>query len=88
MDLTGAALPVAAAIVEVHEPHPLRLAAVAALVWPLIRVAGKRYTSSRLGRRRWPARAVLRDWLLLVGALATLRVCADCRASRPRPSRR
>ncbi|WP_449343992.1 sugar transferase [Streptomyces tricolor] len=73
VDLTGAALPVAAAIVEVHEPHPLRLAAVAALVWPLIRVAGKRYTSSAWGDGGG-LRAVLRDWLLLVGALATLRV--------------
>ncbi|MEU6590008.1 sugar transferase [Streptomyces sp. NPDC046881] len=73
MDLTGAALPVAAAIVEVHEPHPVRLAVVAALMWPLIRVAGKRYTLSAWGDGGGLA-AVLRDWLLLVGALATLRV--------------
>ncbi|KMS67186.1 glycosyl transferase [Streptomyces regensis] len=73
MDLAGAALPVTAAIVEVHEPHPLRLAAVAALVWPLIRVVGKRYTPSAWGDGGGLA-AVLRDWLLLVGALATLRV--------------
>ncbi len=73
VDLAGAALPVTAAIVEVHEPHPLRLAAVAALVWPLIRVVGKRYTPSAWGDGGGLA-AVLRDWLLLVGALATLRV--------------
>ncbi|GAA2888468.1 sugar transferase [Streptomyces mexicanus] len=73
VDLTGAALPVAAAIVEVREPHPLRLAAVAALAWPLIRVAGKRYTSAAWGDGGGLP-AVLRDWLLLVGALATLRV--------------
>nr|WP_324605038.1 sugar transferase [Streptomyces sp. NRRL S-1022] len=73
VDLAGAALPVAAAIVEVHEPHPLRLAVVAALMWPLIRVAGKRYTLSAWGDGGGLA-AVLRDWLLLVGALATLRV--------------
>ncbi|MET9447465.1 sugar transferase [Streptomyces cinerochromogenes] len=73
VDLAGAALPVAATIVEVHEPHPLRLAAAAALLWPLIRVAGKRYTPSAWGDGGG-LRAVLRDWLLLVGALATLRV--------------
>ncbi|MGA5037645.1 sugar transferase [Streptomyces capoamus] len=73
VDLAGAALPVTAAIVEVHEPHPLRLAAVAALLWPLIRVAGKRYTPSAWGDGGGLG-AVLRDWLLLVGALATLRV--------------
>ncbi|MFI9150427.1 sugar transferase [Streptomyces sp. NPDC053367] len=73
VDLAGAALPVAAAFVEVHEPHPLRLAAVAALLWPLIRVAGKRYTPSAWGDGGG-LRAVVRDWLLLVGALATLRV--------------
>ncbi|MGW2709535.1 sugar transferase [Streptomyces sp. NPDC001356] len=73
MDLAGAALPVTAAIVEVHEPHPLRLAAVAALLWPLIRVVGKRYTPSAWGDGGGLG-AALRDWLLLVGALATLRV--------------
>ncbi|WP_336115122.1 sugar transferase [Streptomyces sp. PTD9-10] len=72
-DLVGAALPVAAAIVEVHEPHPLRLAAVAVVLWPLIRVAGKRYTLAAWGDGGG-LRAVLRDWLVLVGALATLRV--------------
>lgn len=73
VDLAGAALPVTAAIVEVHEPHPLRLAAVAALLWPLIRVVGKRYTPSAWGDGGGLG-AALRDWLLLVGALATLRV--------------
>jgi exopolysaccharide biosynthesis polyprenyl glycosylphosphotransferase len=73
VDLAGAALPVAAAFVEVHEPHPLRLAAVAALLWPLIRVVGKRYTPSAWGDGGG-LRAVVGDWLLLVGALATLRV--------------
>ncbi|WP_424858130.1 sugar transferase [Streptomyces sp. SAI-170] len=73
MDLAGAALPVAAAIVQVHEPHPLRLAAVAALLWPLIRVVGKRYTPSAWGDGGG-LRAVVSDWLVLVGALATLRV--------------
>ncbi|MEW2515868.1 sugar transferase [Streptomyces sp. NPDC046870] len=73
VDLAGAALPVTAAIVEVHEPHPLRLAAVATLLWPLIRAVGKRYTPAAWGDGGGLG-AVLRDWLLLVGALATLRV--------------
>ncbi|GGW44152.1 exopolysaccharide biosynthesis polyprenyl glycosylphosphotransferase [Streptomyces lucensis JCM 4490] len=73
VDAAGAALPVAAAIVEVQEPHPLRLAAVAAVLWPLTRVAGRRYTPSAWGDGGG-LRAVLGDWLLLVGALATLRV--------------
>ncbi|SEC02305.1 exopolysaccharide biosynthesis polyprenyl glycosylphosphotransferase [Streptomyces sp. 2231.1] len=73
VDLVGASLPVAAAIVEVQEPHPLRLAAAAAVLWPLIRVVGKRYTPSAWGDGGG-LRAVMRDWLVLVGALATLRV--------------
>lgn len=73
VDLFAAALPVAAAIVEVHEPHPLRLAAAAALLWPLIGVMSKRYTSLAWGDNGG-LRAVVRDWLVLVGALATLRV--------------
>lgn len=73
VDLAGAALPVAAAIVEVREPHPVRLAVAAALLWPLIRVAGKRYTPAAWGDGG-VLRAVTRDWLVLVGALATLRV--------------
>ncbi|MCX4766864.1 sugar transferase [Streptomyces sp. NBC_01275] len=73
MDLLAAALPVAAAIVEVHEPHPLRLAATAALLWPLIGVVSRRYTPMAWGDGGG-LRAVIRDWLVLVGALATLRV--------------
>ncbi|WP_340374372.1 sugar transferase [Streptomyces sp. SS7] len=73
VDLAAAALPVAATIVEVHEPHPLRLAAAAALLWPLIGVASKRYTPAAWGDGGG-LRAVARDWLVLVGALATLRV--------------
>ncbi|MCZ0990567.1 hypothetical protein O1M54_42430 [Streptomyces diastatochromogenes] len=34
---------------EVREPHPLRLAAVAAVLWPVIRVAGRRYTLAAWG---------------------------------------
>ncbi|MFH8798593.1 sugar transferase [Streptomyces sp. NPDC017936] len=73
MDLLAAALPVAAAFVKVDEPHPLRLAAAAALLWPLIGVASKRYTPAAWGDGGG-LRAVIRDWLVLVGALATLRV--------------
>ncbi|GKQ39704.1 sugar transferase [Streptomyces sp. A012304] len=73
VDLLAAALPVTAAFVEVHEPHPLRLAAVAALLWPLIGVVSKRYTPQAWGDGGG-LRAVIRDWLVLVGALATLRV--------------
>ncbi len=73
VDLAGAALPVAAAVFHVPEPHSLRLAAAATVLWPLIGVASKRYVSGvcadGVGRRE-----VLRDWLVLVGALATLRV--------------
>ncbi|MFF3500962.1 sugar transferase [Streptomyces sp. NPDC003247] len=73
VDLLAAALPVAAAFVEVHEPHPLRYAAVAALLWPLIGAVSKRYTHQNWGDGGG-LRAVIRDWLVLVGALATLRV--------------
>ncbi|MFF4585101.1 sugar transferase [Streptomyces sp. NPDC001388] len=73
MDLVAAATPVAATIVEVHEPHPLRLAAAAALLWPLTGVVSKRYTPVAWGDGGG-LRAVVRDWLVLVGALATLRV--------------
>jgi exopolysaccharide biosynthesis polyprenyl glycosylphosphotransferase len=73
VDLLAAALPVAATIVEVHEPHPLRLAAAAALLWPLIGVMSKRYTAQAWGDG-CGLRAVVRDWLVLVGAVATLRV--------------
>jgi exopolysaccharide biosynthesis polyprenyl glycosylphosphotransferase len=73
VDLLAAALPVAATIVEVREPHPLRLAAIAALLWPLIGVVSKRYTFWAWGDGGG-LRAVVRDWLVLVGALATLRV--------------
>ncbi|MFH9547963.1 sugar transferase [Streptomyces sp. NPDC051445] len=73
MDLFAAALPVAATIVKVHEPHPLRLAAAAALLWPLIGVVSKRYTPLAWGDGG-VLRAVMRDWFVLVGALATLRV--------------
>ncbi|MEU0673520.1 sugar transferase [Streptomyces sp. NPDC006172] len=73
VDFLGAALPVAATIVEVQEPHPLRLAAAAALLWPLIGVMSKRYTPAAWGDGGG-LRAVIRDWLVLVGALATLRV--------------
>lgn len=73
VDFLAAALPVTATIVEVHEPHPLRLAAVAALLWPLIGVVSKRYTPLAWGDGGG-LRAVIRDWFVLVGALATLRV--------------
>ncbi|MFC4505347.1 MULTISPECIES: exopolysaccharide biosynthesis polyprenyl glycosylphosphotransferase [Streptomyces] len=73
VDLLAAALPVAAAIVEVHEPHPLRLAAAAALLWPLTGFVSRRYTPQAWGDGGG-LRAVVRDWLVLVGALATLRV--------------
>ncbi|MFM9630974.1 sugar transferase [Streptomyces galilaeus] len=73
VDLLAAALPVAAAFVEVREPHPLRLAAAAALLWPLIGVVSRRYTPLAWGEGGG-LRAVIRDWLVLVGALATLRV--------------
>lgn len=73
VDLLAAALPVAATFVEVEEPHPLRLAATAALLWPLIGLVSKRNTPSAWGDGGG-LRAVIRDWLVLVGALATLRV--------------
>ncbi|WP_342746411.1 sugar transferase [Streptomyces monashensis] len=73
VDLAGAALPLAAAIAHVREPHPLRLAAAAAVLWPLIGLAGKRYASG-VWTDGVGLRDVLRDWLVLVGALATLRV--------------
>ncbi|MEU3275831.1 sugar transferase [Streptomyces antibioticus] len=73
VDVLAAGLPIAAAFVEVHEPHPLRLAAASALLWPLIGVFSKRYTPLAWGDRGG-LRAVIRDWLVLVGALATVRV--------------
>ncbi|WP_189706310.1 exopolysaccharide biosynthesis polyprenyl glycosylphosphotransferase [Streptomyces phaeofaciens] len=73
VDVIAAGLPVAAAFVEVQEPHPMRLAATAALLWPLIGVVSKRYTPLAWGDGGG-LRAVIRDWLVLVGALATLRV--------------
>ncbi|GGV63777.1 sugar transferase [Streptomyces thermoviolaceus] len=73
VDLAGAALPVAAAIAEVREPRPVHLVSAAALAWPLIRAAARRYTSAAWGDGGGLG-AVLKDWLLLVGALATLRV--------------
>jgi exopolysaccharide biosynthesis polyprenyl glycosylphosphotransferase len=73
VDLAGAALPAAAAVVRGREPHPLLLAAAAAVLWPLIGVASKRYASG-VWADAVDLRAVLRDWLILVGALATLRL--------------
>lgn len=73
VDVLAAGLPVAAAFVEVREPHPLRLAVAAAVLWPLIGVISKRYTPHAWGDGGG-LRAVIRDWLVLVGALATLRV--------------
>ncbi|MER6028340.1 sugar transferase [Streptomyces sp. NPDC001851] len=73
VDLVGAALPVPAAILQGREPRALLLAAAAAALWPLIGVASKRYASG-VGADAADLRAVLRDWLILVGALAVLRV--------------
>ncbi len=75
VDVLAAAVPVAATFVEIGRPDPLRLAAGAALLWPLIGLVSKRYTPATWGDRGG-LRAVMRDWLVLVGALATL--CVVC----------
>lgn len=73
VDLVGAMLPVTAAIAQGREPGALFVAAAAAVLWPLIGVASKRYASG-VWADAADLRAVLRDWLILVGALAVLRV--------------
>ncbi|GGU74536.1 exopolysaccharide biosynthesis polyprenyl glycosylphosphotransferase [Streptomyces filipinensis] len=73
VDLAGAALPLTAAITRGQEPRTLLLAAAAVVLWPLIGAASKRYASG-VWADAVDLRAVLRDWLILVGALAVLRV--------------
>src|SRR5689334_2832351 len=63
VDLLAGALPVAATFVEVHERHPLRLAVVEVVLWPLIGVVSRRYTPSAWGDGS-ELRAVIRDWLV------------------------
>ncbi|MEU1402308.1 sugar transferase [Streptomyces sp. NPDC005728] len=73
VDLAGAVLPVTAAITQGREQRALLLAAATAVLWPLIGLASKRYASGAWADAAG-LRAVLRDWLILVGALAVLHV--------------
>nr|WP_055705059.1 sugar transferase [Streptomyces puniciscabiei] len=73
MDFVGAGLPVTEAVLQGGEPRALLVAGAAAVLWPLIGVASRRYASG-VWADAVDLRAVLRDWLILVGALAVLRV--------------
>ncbi|MQY32392.1 UDP-glucose:undecaprenyl-phosphate glucose-1-phosphate transferase [Streptomyces sp. RB17] len=73
VDLAGAALPMTAAVLRGGEPRALLLTGAAAVLWPLIGVASNRYASG-IRADTVDLRAVLRDWLILVGALAVLSV--------------
>ncbi|MFG1806384.1 sugar transferase [Streptomyces sp. NPDC049040] len=55
-----------------HQSHPLLCALAAAVAWPAVRAARRRYTAGALGESRGSLQ-VLGDWMVLLGVLAVLR---------------
>ncbi|MER6976525.1 sugar transferase [Streptomyces carpinensis] len=66
------ALPAAVTFSAISEPHPLRQAAVISMVWLLVGVVGGRYAPWTWDEDA-PLGSLVRDWLVLLGALAVLR---------------
>jgi exopolysaccharide biosynthesis polyprenyl glycosylphosphotransferase len=72
-DAAGVFVPVLTTYLLTGQPKPLAAASVAALAWVTVRSLHRRYRADALGESRGLAGA-LHDWLLLLGALAVLRV--------------
>nr|WP_307621939.1 sugar transferase [Streptomyces sp. V3I7] len=70
-DIAGVALPTAVTFRLMGEPHGVHRAVVIALVWLLVRVAARRYAAWTWDEGA-PVGPVVRDWLVLFGALAAL----------------
>lgn len=74
-DAAGVALPTAATFIAIGEAHPLRQAMVIAVLWVLVGVTAKRYAPWAWDEGA-PVGPVVRDWLVLLGALAALRIAS------------
>ncbi len=71
-DAVGAGVPTAVVLHAGAQPHPLLCGLAAAVAWPAVRAARRRYAAGALGESRG-SRPVLGDWLVLLGVLAVLR---------------
>ncbi len=74
-DSAAVALPTLAVLSAIGEAHAVHRAAVITAVWLLVRVAARRYASWTWDEGV-PVGSVLRDWLVLLGALTVLRTVA------------
>jgi len=72
VDAVGTAVPVGVLLQRDGQPHPLACALVAAAAWLGVRASRHRYGADVLGESSG-VRAVLGDWLVLLGVLAMLR---------------
>ncbi|MFJ8588897.1 sugar transferase [Streptomyces sp. NPDC093595] len=70
-DSAGVAVPTALAFLSTGEPHPVAQALVITVVWVLIGLATRRYAPWAWDEGA-PAGPVVRDWLMLLGALVVL----------------
>ncbi|MGW0191212.1 sugar transferase [Streptomyces sp. NPDC003362] len=70
-DFAAVALPAAVTFAVTGEAHPVRQALAVTLVWVLIGIANRRYVPWTWDEGA-PVGPVVRDWLLLLGALAVL----------------
>lgn len=71
-DSMGMALPTAVTFSAVGAARPVHQAFVIAVIWVLVGLAARRYAPSTWDEGA-PAGPVVRDWLVLLGALAVLR---------------
>lgn len=72
-DAVSAGVPAAVTLQAGGQPHPLLCALVAAVAWPAVLAARRRYAADAPGG----GVQVLGDWLVLLGVLAVLRTAFD-----------
>ncbi|MFI9586621.1 sugar transferase [Streptomyces sp. NPDC052236] len=75
VDAAGVALPTAATFIAIGEAHPVHQAVVITVAWVLMGVMARRYAPWAWDEGA-PVGPVVRDWLVLLGALAALRTAS------------
>ncbi|WP_424211701.1 sugar transferase [Streptomyces sp. BI20] len=76
VDVLGAGVPVALVFEAAGQSRPLLCAVGAALAWPAVQAARRRYARRALGENRGVL-PVLHDWLILIGVLAVARAAIE-----------
>ncbi|MET9965948.1 sugar transferase [Streptomyces sp. NPDC006356] len=71
-DSVGMAVPTAVTFSAIGVAHPVHQAVAITIIWVLVGLAARRYAPSTWDEGA-PAGPILRDWLVLLGALAVLR---------------